>query len=337
MSPPPIAVRSDHPCRLVRRWSLCVAAALAVATTATPSPAQRALGTQQLRLPQQPVTSLAAAAEEVPLLAPADETPTLVEGLGGAPPPEEVAAHGTDAPWGDAPPPPSPREEAQCAEQVGSDPPYRHWLIDQWSLRHSSTHGRAMGFGAPLRGTSWLNRPYDVAVDFGAFVMLNDPADGVRGNNDLFGALSIGWDWDHYWGSQMRLGWSTPELVAEGLAPRDTSDNLFLWDASLMYYPWGDSRLRPYWRVGVGLTDLEYTTSAGVRNQDVLFTLPFGGGVKYQFRPWLVWRAEVMNNLGIGMNDTGTLNNLTFTTGLEWRFGGRPSGYWAWAGRGGAW
>jgi hypothetical protein len=44
-----------------------------------------------------------------------------------------------------------------------------------------------------------------------------------------------------------------------------------------------------------------------------------------------------MNNLGIGMNDTGTLNNLTFTTGLEWRFGGRPSGYWAWAGRGGAW
>jgi hypothetical protein len=89
--------------------------------------------------------------------------------------------------------------------------------------------------------------------------------------------------------------------------------------------------------MGVGLTDLEYTTVVGLRNQDVLFTLPFGGGVKYQFRPWLVWRAEVMNNLAIGMNETNTLNNVTFTTGLEWRFGGRPSGYWAWSGRGGSW
>ncbi|MGL4512744.1 MAG: outer membrane beta-barrel protein [Lacipirellulaceae bacterium] len=306
-----------------------------IASGAHAAEQRRALPAPQQPVAQQPVTRVAAA-DEPPLVAPADSTPTLIEEstqLETHPASPEVPA---DAPWGDSPPE-SPPEGIECADGIGAQPSYRHWLLDQGALRHSSTHGRAMGFGMPLRGTSWLNRPYDVAVEFGSFVMLTDPADGVEHGNDLFGAASIGWDWDHYWGSQMRIGWSTPELTAEGVSTAtDASDNLFLYDASLLYYPWGDSRLRPYWRVGVGLTDIEYTTAAG-REHDMLFTLPFGGGLKYQFRHWLVWRAEVMDNFALGMNDTDSLHNLTFSTGLEWRFGGRPAGYWAWAGRGGSW
>jgi hypothetical protein len=203
----------------------------------------------------------------------------------------------------------------------------------EFTSRNSQTHGRAVGLGDPLRGTSWLNRPYAIAIDYGAFVMTGRPADGVRAANDQFAALSMGWDWDHYWGTQARVGWSTPEL--NSVQPGDNGgDNMFLTDLSLMYYPWGDSRVRPYWRMGMGLTDIEFSNINGVRQQEFLFTIPFGVGVKYQFRRWLAWRSEIVNNLAIGSNEANTMNNLTLTFGLEARFGGRPTGYWAWSPRG---
>lgn len=203
--------------------------------------------------------------------------------------------------------------------------------------RSAATDGRSIGLGGPLRGTSWLNRPYEVAVDFGAFVMTNNPASGVNSGNDLFTAIHAGWDWDHYWGTQFRVGWSTPSLDAVGISGEQTSDNLFITDLSVMYYPWGDSRFRPYWRLGLGLTDIEYTNAAGNRQQEALFTVPIGVGMKYQFRRSLVWRAELVDNVAFGSNSTDTMNNLTLTFGLEARFGGRPSGYWAWHPRGHAW
>lgn len=211
------------------------------------------------------------------------------------------------------------------------------WLLPDFELRHSNTHGRAMGDGGPLRGTSWLNRPYDVAVDFGMLLMADQPGDSVRSNNDFFTALKLGWDWDHYWGTQIRVGWSTPELLNTSQPASQVEDNLFISDLSLLYYPWGDSRLRPYWRVGVGLTDLEYTNRLGARQHEMLLSLPFGVGMKYQFRRWFVWRLELMDNFAVGQNETSSLNNLTITTGFEWRYGGRPSGQWAWSGYGGSW
>jgi len=211
------------------------------------------------------------------------------------------------------------------------------WWYDWLGTRHSKTHGRAIGPGEPLRGTSWLNRPYEVAMDFGALVMTGRPNTNVRSGNDLFAAIHAGWDWDHYWGTQVRVGWSTPELDNTSIAGEDQADNLFISDVSVLYYPWGDSRSRPYCRLGMGLTDIEYTNNASQRQHESLFTIPIAVGIKYQFRRWLVWRAEFANNLAIGQNETSTLNNITLTFGLEGRFGGRPSGYWAWHPRGHAW
>lgn len=214
---------------------------------------------------------------------------------------------------------------------------YRHWWLDQMDLRHSNTHGRAMGPGGPLRGTSWKNRPYWVSFDVGGLLMTDRPAANVRSNNDLLGAIGVGWDWDHYWGVQARVAWATPELLNTTQTSLDASDNFFIGDLSALYYPWGDSRLRPYYRIGVGLTDIEYFNDNGFQVQESLFTIPFGVGLKYQFRRWMTLRLEIMDNLAFGTNETDTMGNLTITTGLEWRYGGRPSGYWAWAGRGGAW
>ncbi|TWT76875.1 hypothetical protein Pla123a_22990 [Posidoniimonas polymericola] len=203
----------------------------------------------------------------------------------------------------------------------------------EFTSRNSATHGRATGLGRPLRGTSWLNRPYEASLDFGAFLMTNHPAAGVQGAHDKFAALTLGWDWDHYWGTQARLGWSTPELGnSEG-----GSDNLLLTDLSLMYYPWGDSAVRPYWRMGMGLTDIEFTNVNGVRQQEFLFTIPFGVGMKYQIRRWAAWKVEMVDNLALGVNGANTMNNFTLTCGFEARYGGRPGGYWAWQPRGYSW
>ena len=254
------------------------------------------------------------------------ETPLLVAPTDTGPVPNEMGTEGfvndgcVDCP---------PEYEASYGDVF--------WLLPDFELRHSSSHGRAMGPGGPLRGTSWLNRPYDVTLEYGALLMTKQVAQDVRKNNDLFGALKLGWDWDHYWGSQIRFGWSTPDLVSTQQSNQSNDDNLFITDISMLYYPWGDSRLRPYWRMGVGLTDLEYTNFLGARQHEMLLTIPFGVGIKHQFRRWLVWRLEFMDNFAVGQNETSSLHNLTITTGLEWRFGGRPSGYWAWSGRGGAW
>ncbi|TWT48555.1 outer membrane beta-barrel protein [Botrimarina hoheduenensis] len=214
-----------------------------------------------------------------------------------------------------------------CAEGInpaGSDDAlYKHWLIDQLMLRHSSTHGRAMGPGQPLRGTSWLNRPLSFGLDVGGLFVTSSPSPNVRTNNDVLLAGTLGWDWDHYWGSQARLVWSTPHLENTTQPTVSASDNLFIADLSVLYYPWGDSRTRPYYRLGLGLTDVEYTQDDGTRRQDTLMTVPLAIGVKHQVRRWLSWRLELAENFAAGQNGTGDLHNLTLTTGLEWRFGGR--------------
>lgn len=216
-------------------------------------------------------------------------------------------------------------------------PQPRHWLFQQLDLRDSSTHGRAMGPGEPLRGTSWLNRPVWVSLDVGGLFMGNRVAPNVRANNDLVGALGVGWDFDHYWGAQARVGWSTPTLVNTLQPDQPTDDNLFISDLSLLYYPWGDSRLRPYYRVGLGLTDVEYVDDSGRGVHDMMFTVPLAVGVKRALGRGVAWRLEFADNIAFGQNQTSTLNNFTITTGFEWRLGGRSPGYWAWAPRSGGW
>lgn len=222
-----------------------------------------------------------------------------------------------------------------CDDCGYQEDPY--WFCQWLGNRHSSTHGRSIGPGGPLRGTSWLNRPYSVGLDFGGLIMTGNPAVNVTPGNDFMAAIHGGWDWDHYWGGQLRVAWSTPRIDNTAIAGDDHSDNLFITDVSVVHYPWGDSRFRPYVRLGMGLTDLEFTNTAGNRQHELLYTIPMAIGVKYQFRRWMAWRAEFANNLALGQNGSGTLNNLSLTIGFERRFGGRPSGYWAWQPRGHSW
>lgn len=204
--------------------------------------------------------------------------------------------------------------------------PVMSWL----GLRHSHTNGRNVGLGRPLVGTSWLNRPYYWGGEIGTLWMTRSLADGVSRDSDAFGGVFFGWDWDHFWGSELRFDWSTPELK-NSLAPdAPRTDSLFMWNCSFMYYPWGDSYVRPYWRWGIGNTHVDFPTQWGTRQDEWLVMFPISWGVKYPVRRWLAARAELTDQLAIGQGDIPTQHNLTLTFGLEWHFGVRPKSYFPW-------
>jgi hypothetical protein len=198
-------------------------------------------------------------------------------------------------------------------------------MYEKYRFRHSSIDGRATGRGFPLRGTSWLNRPYSIGFDVGAFVMTSEVSSNGNRNNDVLGAMTVGYDWDHFWGAQARWVWTSPELTTDIVSTDDPSNDLFIYDLSLMYYPWGDSRVRPYYRMGLGLSDVEFINPLGNIEDDMLFTMPIGFGVKYQTKRWFALRAEAVDNITIGQNSANSMHNFTLSFGMEWRLGGRPT------------
>jgi hypothetical protein len=198
-----------------------------------------------------------------------------------------------------------------------------------FGLRHSSTHGRNVGRGQPFTGTSWLNRPYYVGGQIGPMWFTQSIDDNVSTDIDTFGGVFAGWDTDHYWGNEFHLDWSTPEL-RNGQAPNaDRTDSSFTWSYSCLYYPWGDAKVRPYWRLGVGNSHFDWPRDDGSRHDEWMLTFPLGAGIKYPIRRWLAARADVTDYISLN-EGFPTQHNVAITIGLEWRFGTHPPSYWPW-------
>jgi hypothetical protein len=206
---------------------------------------------------------------------------------------------------------------------------YSPWLT-RFGFRHSYTHGRNVGWGLPLVGSSWLNRPYYLGATLGPMWLTNRPADSVPRDQDVIGNLIYGWDWDYYWGSEFQYGYATPELHNTADPTGTVTNRMVSWNYSFMYYPWGDSNLRPFWRLGVGDTNFDFPTDDGTRWDEWLFTTPFGVGMKYSLRRWLAARVEFTDQFSWGNHGVATQHNLTLNFGLEFRFGGKRKAYWPW-------
>ena len=202
--------------------------------------------------------------------------------------------------------------------------------LTRLGLRHSQTHGRHVGLGAPLVGTSWLNRPFFVGAELGEIWIMRALDDHVSRDHDVFGGMFIGCDWDHFWGTDFRVDWATPELKNSTQPDADRADSMFAWSLNALYYPWGDSKFRPYWRWGLGSTHFDFPTADGTRNDEWLFTMPIGIGMKYPLRRWLALRTEFADQFSIGDSGLPTQHNLTITFGLECRYGVHPKSYWPW-------
>ena len=196
-------------------------------------------------------------------------------------------------------------------------------------FHHSSVDGRSFG-EPPIHGTSWLNRPYHVGVSAGGFFMTQGVQDDVRNDNDLFGAIHLGWDWDHYWGLETRIGRATPEMINRNAPSAARNDALLITDISLLYYPQGDTVVRPYLRAGLGWTDFDYPNDAGNRTEASPFTIPFGMGVKWPVKRWLAARLELLDNMSFADSAVKMQHNFTLVVGMEYRWGAKPDTYWPW-------
>jgi len=204
------------------------------------------------------------------------------------------------------------------------------WPFSMLGLRHSHTHGRHVGRGRPLAGTSWRNRPFYVGGEVGTLWLTESINDHISRDTDTFGGIFVGWDWDHYWGTELGIHRATPELVNRTEPDAQRGDRLMIYSASFLYYPWGDARWRPYARWGVGGTEIDFPDDDGHRRDETLWTMPIGIGVKYPWRRWLAGRAEFADRLAFGKEGIATQHNLSFTIGLEWHFGAKPRTYWPW-------
>jgi len=144
-------------------------------------------------------------------------------------------------------------------------------------------------------------------------------------NDDFFGGYRFGWDFDHYWGTEMRFGFARLDLRDK---PGVTSD--FFWDLHLLRYPWGDSRWRPFASVGIGTTNFRFTDSTGTHFNEYVVHFSISFGMKYYHRKWLVFRVDVLDNIAIGGGGLNTMRNVSLTGGAEIRFGDWRRGYYPW-------
>lgn len=198
-----------------------------------------------------------------------------------------------------------------------------------FGLRHSSSDGRYIGRGVPLEGSSWLNRPFH-ADWFVGTLLGDDLTQSANLENEVIAGFRVGYDFDYFWGLDWRFAWSNPNIGLDGSDVISRNGSYFASDVDLKYFPWGDSKVRPYWLLGMGMMHLEYVDLIGISENVTLLTMPFGVGVEFPQFPWLAWRLEVLDNLAFGADGVETLNNFSFVAGMEWRFGAKPNSYWPW-------
>jgi hypothetical protein len=160
--------------------------------------------------------------------------------------------------------------------------------------------------------------------------MLGDSLIHERVDQDagMFGLYQLGWDFDHFWGTEARFGFASVDVAAndEGSEP-GSSENLS-WDVNLVHYPWGDSRWRPFLSAGFGLASFRFGDDDGQPVYETLYTIPLGCGVKYFYRPWLGLRFAVTDQLALGAYRLATMHNVCFAGGVEVRFGGARTSYY---------
>ena len=191
----------------------------------------------------------------------------------------------------------------------------------RWWLRRFLEHARRRGH--------WRHRPISASWFVG--VIWGDDLQGldfinarVKEDSGFLAGARLGWDWSDYFGGEMRLGFSAIDLQdpLEGF-----NNDIILWDGSLLFYPTGDTRLRPYVLTGVGLVNVDVATDQSRR----LLGMPIGGGVKYRWGNRMALRLELLDNIALPSGSgLETMHNISLTAGLEFRLGGSRRSYWPW-------
>ena len=227
-----------------------------------------------------------------------------------------------------------PAEEFGHGPDVGDD--WSQHLVHRWFAEPWFSHGdpndpyRHIGLGQPLMGTSWLNRPMFGGVFLGGVLMNDLISNRVDQSDTGFMGLRLGFDFDHYWGLEGRYAFARPELTDGRGAPLADHSRDYFVDVSLVHYPFGDARWRPYVLLGLGFQTFRFYDDLGQRVSESLFSVPLGTGIKYFYGPWFSLRFDIVDNIAVGNAHVSGMHNVSFLAGVEYRFGGRRQSYFPW-------
>lgn len=208
-----------------------------------------------------------------------------------------------------------------AGDESGSEPAGESapagWLASGWP----GLSARCTGLGQPLQGTSWLNRPAYLGGFLGQSLGATPLPGQVELAPDLMWGAWLGYDFSHYWGSEIRLAFDYAQLTALPQGTGAGNSRGTLADVNLLYYPWGDARWRPYGAVGMGLGGYRYTTGEGPAGHHTGFALPLGVGCKYLWGKRWALRFDVKDNIVLGGEDVSTTHTWSLEGGIEFHWG----------------
>lgn len=165
---------------------------------------------------------------------------------------------------------------------------------------------------------------------------------GVRGDCDfsehLGGAIRLGFGSADIYDSDRAVHARALADTAAGLTPASPfwggtehrSADLFQGDADVLYYPWGDTRWRPYVTAGIGATHVHFFDRLDVSEKQWMFSVPVGLGLKYLWTDRLALRLECLDDIALGTGGISTVQDVSLTAGIELRLGGARRLYWPW-------
>lgn len=265
----------------------------------------------------------AAAPQAGPGPQPASEPPSIVPKQFGQP--ELLPA--PPSPLLDDPPPFDPAVDGGTFEHQLVHPLF----AESW-FSHSDPNDphRHIGFGQPLVGTSWRNRPWFFGTFVGGILMDDLVPNQIYQNDTTLVGARLGFDFDHYWGLEGRWAFARPDLVDSFGGPVNPASRDNFGDLSLVAYPLGDSRWRPYLSAGLGFVTFRFNDELGQRVSEAALEVPLGFGVKYYYSPWFTLRFDFTDNWTVGNDRVSGMHNISLMAGAEFRFGGRRPSYFPW-------
>jgi OOP family OmpA-OmpF porin len=139
-----------------------------------------------------------------------------------------------------------------------------------------------------------------------------------EGNQDLdhrpvYG-LKLGYDFTKNIGAE-----ATFDYVNTHYTTADINTNVYNYRVEALYHFMPDSKLVPFIAVGVGGMSIDYKDATHDKDRA---TFDYGLGLKYFLTDWLALRADVRHVLAFG----SVYNNLEYTAGLVFYFGGKKEG-----------
>jgi hypothetical protein len=180
-----------------------------------------------------------------------------------------------------------------------------------------------LGIGLPLVGNGWRKQPFSIT----AFSGVTDGGALIPGHLNqqpsYYGGLNLGWDYDHHWGFEKRLGFGALNLTNGAHQPIPTTGLSVTGEYRLMYYPLGDARWRPFLTAGVGWSDFYFQDDRGAKHLDTVGNIPFGAGMKYLWSERLALRIDLIDEMTFGGGVLSNFHYAALTVGLEVRYGKR--------------